>query len=199
MSTIKTVMQYTSALSLALFLSACSGTAPINDASSSTAPSTKGDHTEITATPSTASVEPDASAKKGTASKEADDQMIKDDKPADKLFEEEKVGWEAVDKGKRKDHDDSKGLPWDIQPGYEVVGDKQLRIYFPSGSRKCIGHRVEVKETDKQVEITLIQGFLNESSDMVCTAEGTHRTMLVDLEKPLGDRKVVSAVPAEDN
>lgn len=204
MSTIQTVTQHTTALCLALFLTACSGPAPINEGTS--APSTNTDRTEMTASPSTGS---DASSSGAStskqvtqsevASKEGDTDMPKDEQPADKLYEEEVVEWDATDKGKRGEHDDTKGLPWEVEPGYEVVGDKQLRVYFQGGSRSCFGYRVEAVETDKDVELKIVQGFLKEGKDQVCTAEATYRTMLVDLKQPLGDRKVVSAAPANDN
>lgn len=212
MSTIQTVTQHTTALLLALTLSACSGTAAMNDSSASKAPEAKSDATELTANFSdkqakesedlgilldTEAPNPDdmESEDLGTLldTEAPDPEAIKDDKPADKLFEEEVVSWEALNKGKRGKPEDEPPIGWEGQEGYEVLGDKQLRIYFPSGSRECFGHRVEVKETDKDVEIKLVQGFLHESSDKACTAETTYRTMIVDLKQPLGDRKVVSA------
>lgn len=208
MSTIQTVTQHTTALCLALFLTACSGPAPINEGTS--APSTSSEPTALTASPNTggapastdatstddASEQPNQSE---VATKENDADMPMDEQPADKLFNEQIVQWDAIDKGKRSEHDDTKGLPWGVEPGYEVVGDNQLRIYFQGGSRTCFGYRIEAVETEKTVEIKLVQGFLKIGEDQVCTAEATHRTMLVDLKQPLGERKVVSAAPANDN
>lgn len=216
MSTLRIVTQHTTALLLALSLAACSGTAQVNDTSGSPKADAKSDATEL-ATPygdKQAKASEDLGILLDTEAPNPEDmesedlgilldteapdpdkmgKEIMDDKPADKLFEEEVVSWEALNKGKRGNPEDEPPIGWEGQEGYEVLGDKQLRIYFPSGSRECFGHRVEVTETDKEVNIKLIQGFLHESSDKACTTETTYRTMVIDLKQPLGDRKVVSA------
>ena len=204
MSTLESFTRTTTALGLGLFLAACSGPAPIDGAShAAQAPGTKGDLTQLSASASTSDQPSDGVATdKPLQAPATDQELAMDDAPAESpatnLRDEEKVGWN--DKKREPKSSEHSDVPWPDTTGYEVVSDKQLRIYFEGGPKECVGYRTEVVETDKEVRVTLIQGTQPDvAKDAPCPAVLAQRSLLVDLKKPLDNRRVVSTVPYEQD
>ena len=204
MSTLESFTRYTTALGLSLLIAACSGPAPIDDASSvGLAPGTKGDLTSINASASTSANPSDGASPMNDIplqSPATDEELAMDDAPiepaATNLKNEEKIGWNA--KLRSPKASEASDVPWPDTTGYEAVNEKQLRIVFDGGPKACIGYRTEVEETDKEVRITLVQGTLPEVGEQdACPAVLMRRSIQVDLKQPLGDRKVVSTIPYE--
>lgn len=71
---------------------------------------------------------------------------------------------------------------------YQVVSDKQIRVFFETGSDSCYGAKYEVKETPDAIEIKVVEG--NYLTTTFCTAEATFQSMLIDLKEPIGDREI---------
>ncbi|WP_336250737.1 hypothetical protein [Stomatohabitans albus] len=71
-----------------------------------------------------------------------------------------------------------------------VKRDNKLRLIYIAGDDKCYGHRPVVKETDKEVMVGLVEGH-REDAPEACRAILMVEGQTVDLEKPVGDRKVV--------
>ena len=137
MSTLESFTRTTTALGLGLLLAACSGPAPIDGAShAAQAPGTKGDLTQLSASASTSDQPSDGVATdKPLQAPATDQELAMDDAPAESpatnLRDEEKVGWN--DKKREPKSSEHSDVPWPDTTGYEVVSDKQLRIYFEDG------------------------------------------------------------------
>lgn len=86
----------------------------------------------------------------------------------------------------RDDITDAKDLAWS---SYERVTARQLRFHFAAGSPECFGIRVVVEETYDVVRVGLQQGELS-SAPRPCPALGLIGSVLVDLDSPLGSRRV---------
>ncbi|MCI6206616.1 MAG: hypothetical protein MR654_06835 [Corynebacterium glucuronolyticum] len=66
----------------------------------------------------------------------------------------------------------------------------QLRIFFNGDTPTCHGWRASVAETSVSVTVKLIQGTLVDAP-VDCTAEGFRGSLVVNLDKPLGNRLVL--------
>ncbi len=72
----------------------------------------------------------------------------------------------------------------------EVVDQQYLRIHFISGTPECYGARAVVREDAEAVRVAVVVGNIPESAD-VCRDIGVAATLLVNLDQPLGTRKIV--------
>lgn len=81
-------------------------------------------------------------------------------------------------------------IPW---TGAEPIGDgATLRVTWISGVEPCqVLDRVEVAETETEVQVTLVEGSDPASPDAVCIELGVSKAVEVDLSAPLGERTVV--------
>lgn len=96
---------------------------------------------------------------------------------------------------------DTDALVWDEEPSwflkgeepiqllqYQVVSDKQIRVFFETGNDGCYGAKYKVKETPDAIEVQVIVGtYITVSA---CSAEATFQSMLIDLKDPVGDREI---------
>ncbi|MFI7617753.1 hypothetical protein ACIBP6_41675 [Nonomuraea terrae] len=75
----------------------------------------------------------------------------------------------------------------------EPVSDgRKVRLTWWSGVAPCtVLDRVSVKETAKDVTITLYEGASPKAKDMSCIMIAIEKTTTVDLDKALGKRKLV--------
>ncbi|GAA5074842.1 hypothetical protein HNP84_007454 [Thermocatellispora tengchongensis] len=73
------------------------------------------------------------------------------------------------------------------------VGDtNRVQILWTSGVEPCHTlDRVDVKETDRTVEITLYEGTPQDAQNVACIEIAIEKTTTVTLKAPLGDRKVI--------
>lgn len=76
--------------------------------------------------------------------------------------------------------------PWSR---FEQIAPNRLRFYFDSGTERCYGTRVAVKETDTSVEVATIVGRLPNAPGE-CTLELRKASVTVKTDKPIGERKV---------
>jgi len=73
-----------------------------------------------------------------------------------------------------------------------VSGGRKVRLTWWSGVAPCtVLDRVSVKETAKNVTITLYEGASPKARDMSCIMIAIEKTTTVDLDKALGKRKLV--------
>ena len=67
-----------------------------------------------------------------------------------------------------------------------------LTVIFWSGVEPCnVLDRVEVEETPKDVTITLYEGSDPQTGDAACIEIAVKKAVEVELDEPLGDRKVI--------
>jgi hypothetical protein len=86
--------------------------------------------------------------------------------------------------------DDDKKVPFQRAVGKK--DSKALTVIFWSGVEPCnVLDRVEVEETEKDVMITLYEGADPQTGDEACIEIAVKKAVKVDLEEPLGDRKVI--------
>ncbi|MHC6176763.1 hypothetical protein [Glutamicibacter sp. X7] len=78
----------------------------------------------------------------------------------------------------------------------EVVDQQHLRIHFISGTPECYGARAVVREEAEAVKVAVVVGNIPESAD-VCRDIGVVATLLVNLDQPLGTRKIVPLPESE--
>ena len=76
--------------------------------------------------------------------------------------------------------------PWSR---FEQIAPNRLKFYFASGTERCYGTRVAVKETDTSVEVATIIGRLPNAPGE-CTLELRKASVTVKTDKPIGERKV---------
>lgn len=74
---------------------------------------------------------------------------------------------------------------------YEKVSDGTLRVFYLGGVEKCYGNHAQVHETDTQVEIAIVSGYLPTAPEF-CEDLGRSASMIVQLDSPLGDREVAA-------
>ena len=85
----------------------------------------------------------------------------------------------------RKDIEQPQNTRWH---SFQKVGDTQVRVFFDMGNDNCYGAYATVKETAVSVDIDVFTGGLPEAPE-ACTLEmGVNNSLLVTLEKPLGQR-----------
>lgn len=73
---------------------------------------------------------------------------------------------------------------------FEQVGPRRLRIEFSGGVEECEGlDRVEVDETANRVAVSLFVGRVPEAE--VCIEIAVLKSVIVRVDAPIGDRKVV--------
>lgn len=90
-----------------------------------------------------------------------------DDKSRDDLMNEQIVAWSR----------------------FEQIAPNRLKFYFASGTERCYGTRVAVKETDTSVEVATVIGRLP-NAPRECTLELRKASVTVKTDKPIGERKV---------
>ena len=76
--------------------------------------------------------------------------------------------------------------PWSR---FEQIAPNRLKFYFASGTERCYGTRVAVKETDTSVEVATVIGRLP-NAPRECTLELRKASVTVKTDKPIGERKV---------
>ena len=93
-----------------------------------------------------------------------------DEKPAPELTEKTPLRWGA----------------------WQKVGEEgtQVRVFFNGATPTCHGWQAEVSENAVAVTIKLYEGGLP-GAPTDCSAEGVRGSLVVDLEKPLGNRLVL--------
>ncbi|SKH97248.1 Uncharacterised protein [Mycobacteroides abscessus subsp. massiliense] len=72
-------------------------------------------------------------------------------------------------------------------------GDAVL-VYFTTGTPQCHGVHATVRETDDAIEIALRGGTPPDAVGKMCTMIAIHGSLLVPLENPLAERRVLSVV-----
>ena len=83
---------------------------------------------------------------------------------------------------------DVRRIGWE---SYEADGS-QLLISYWSGVEPCsVLDHVDVRETRKKVTVTLFEGRSPTDEDVACIEIALLKGTIVELEEPLGDRKVV--------
>lgn len=73
---------------------------------------------------------------------------------------------------------------------WEPVSDNVIRIHYSAGVRACYGEYVEAEETADSVTVRLFTGSLPDGAE-ACTMQLVPLSMLVHLDSPLGERKVL--------
>ncbi len=69
---------------------------------------------------------------------------------------------------------------------------KTVRVVWWSGVEPCnVLDHVEVAETPAMVTITLYEGHDPDAQEVACIELAVQKSTLVELEQPLGDRKLV--------
>lgn len=76
--------------------------------------------------------------------------------------------------------------PWSR---FEQIAPNRLKFYFASGTERCYGTRVAVKETETSVEVATVIGRLP-NAPRECTLELRKASVTVKTDKPIGERKV---------
>lgn len=93
----------------------------------------------------------------------------------------------TTDDQPRDDLTDEKAVEW-IR--YERISPHRLRVFFTTGDPKCYGSRAIVRQSSTQVAVAVIVGVLP-GAPKQCTAIGRYASLLVTLDAPLGDRRVI--------
>lgn len=172
-------------LTIVAFLAGCTGPAPQSDPSTSAQPTAS---MEASAAPDT-SKEPTPIP----GDTPSGDEVSRDD-----LIHEKLVLWEVFDFKKQEplgtaseQADPFYGRLW--ADGYEIVGDKQIRVFFLGGRDGCSGYRTQVEEHPDRIAIAIIEGYIpGKDLDGSCAeAIGFSHSMLIDLKEPVGDRAIV--------
>ncbi|MEU8197479.1 hypothetical protein AB0C10_27195 [Microbispora amethystogenes] len=84
----------------------------------------------------------------------------------------------------------TRAVPW--ESATPADGGRSLDVVWWSGVEPCqVLDHVDVKETAREVTVTVYEGQDRRSPDAVCIAIAIQKTTQVRLESPLGDRKVV--------
>lgn len=166
--------QMATSLAVAAFLAGCTGPDPQAGPSGST--------------------QPDASIEAPSA---PNDMPTGDEVSRDNLIQERVIDWEVYDIKKQEPTgaDIDPADPYHgrmFSDGYEVIGDKQIRVFFLGGTSYCYGYRVQVQEHPDRIAIAIIEGLVRElKPDEACTLIGIPRSFLIDLKEPVGDRAIV--------
>lgn len=71
--------------------------------------------------------------------------------------------------------------------GVKALDEQNIRVRFLIGSTACYGYRVDVKETDKAVELSVVEGGLPGGLE-ACILIGGYGQTTVQLAKPLAGR-----------
>lgn len=75
---------------------------------------------------------------------------------------------------------------------YAIVDEHRIRVSFTAGPSECWGTRAVVRETNKRVQIAVVQGtvpWLQIGEE--CSAEVREATLLIETEFPIAAKKVV--------
>jgi hypothetical protein len=70
--------------------------------------------------------------------------------------------------------------------------DDGMRVYFLAGTPTCYGVHATATETADAVTVRLQEGLLPEAANRRCTANGVLAAIDVDLDAPVGDRRVLA-------
>ena len=165
--------QMATSLAIAAFLAGCSGPAP-TDISNTESPNQGMEYSP-----------PPGDSPTG-------DEVSRDD-----LIHEKLVAWEVFDIKKQEPAGTAseQADPYYgrlFADGYEIVGEKQIRVFFLGGTAACSGYRVQVEEHPDRIAIAIIEGAIRELGPREgCSAIGIPRSFLIDLKEPVGDRAIV--------
>lgn len=89
----------------------------------------------------------------------------------------------------RDDLEHVREIPWHDPV---VVSQTAVRISFDGGDPDCYGISATVSETASRVRVRLVEGTLPGAS-ATCSLVGVRGTVVVRLDRPLGDRELVDA------
>lgn len=88
---------------------------------------------------------------------------------------------------------DVRPIAWE---SYNIGSDDRLYVSYWSGVEPCyVLDRVEVEYLPKKVFITLFEGHSPADEDTACIEIAMLKTTIVELDEPLGDRKVLDGAP----
>ncbi|NUP29299.1 MAG: hypothetical protein HOQ36_17960 [Nocardia sp.] len=73
------------------------------------------------------------------------------------------------------------------------VAADRIAVHFESGVPECYGVNAEVSENDSAVTVELRSGTRADSADKMCVMMAVFGTLEIQLDAPLGDRRVLSA------
>lgn len=83
---------------------------------------------------------------------------------------------------------DVREIGWDT---YTRLGPRRLEVTFSSGIEPCyVLDHVDVSETESKITITLFEGRTPTEEDIACIEIAVLKSVVVELDSPLGDRKV---------
>jgi hypothetical protein len=83
---------------------------------------------------------------------------------------------------------------WHIWDRAKPIGPQRIRVEFYGGVEECEGlARVKVEETDQAATITLFVGRVPTAE--VCIEIAVLKSVTVELERPLGDRRILDGAP----
>ena len=83
---------------------------------------------------------------------------------------------------------------WHNWDSAKPIGPQQVRVQFYGGVEECEGlARVKVEETEHAVTITLFVGRVPTAE--VCIEIAVLKSVTVELEGPLGDRRILDGAP----
>jgi hypothetical protein len=83
---------------------------------------------------------------------------------------------------------------WHNWDSAKPIGPQQVRVQFYGGVEECEGlARVKVEETEHAVTITLFVGRVPTAE--VCIEIAVLKSVTVELERPLGDRRILDGAP----
>ncbi|MGW5386075.1 hypothetical protein [Nocardia sp. NPDC003963] len=74
------------------------------------------------------------------------------------------------------------------------VAPDRIAVHFESGVPECYGVNATVTENDSSVTVALQQGTRADAADKMCVMMAVFGTLEIQLDGPLGDRAVLSAV-----
>lgn len=67
---------------------------------------------------------------------------------------------------------------------------QSVRVFFQAGTPTCYGQRATVTETERTVTIRVYEGTVPGAPDS-CTADAMYASLLVELDAPLGNRRLL--------
>lgn len=73
------------------------------------------------------------------------------------------------------------------------VAEDRIAVHFESGVPECYGVDASVTETETTVTVELRSGTRADATDKMCVMMAVFGTLEIQLEAPLGERRVLSA------
>lgn len=78
--------------------------------------------------------------------------------------------------------------PWSH---YQVINDRQIRVFYETGAETCYGVMPTLKETAETIEIGVMIGLRPDAViNKTCPAYATQASTVVDLQNPIGNRTI---------